>query len=87
MAAIVAPGSGTAARVVEQLGEADVAATLLEPGARPQPGVVGVLKGPLHSGLILPGADLVVITETDLTGNRVTEVVNEAAGGQAPQHR
>ncbi|MCB9441979.1 MAG: transcription-repair coupling factor [Mycolicibacterium sp.] len=77
VAAIVAPGSGTAARVVEQLGEADVAATLLEPGARPQPGVVGVLKGPLHSGLILPGADLVVITETDLTGNRVTEVAGK----------
>ena len=36
--------------------------------------MVGVLKGPLHDGLIvgaLPPA-LVIITETDLTGNRVT---------------
>ncbi|MEB3061457.1 transcription-repair coupling factor [[Mycobacterium] zoologicum] len=70
-AAIVAPGVGTARRIVEQLGESDTAATLLEPGAAPQPGVVGVLAGPLHDGLVIPGANLVVVTETDLTGNRV----------------
>ena len=38
----------------------------------PKAGVVGVLKGPLHDGVVLPGANLVIITETDLTGNRVT---------------
>jgi transcription-repair coupling factor (superfamily II helicase) len=32
--------------------------------------VVGVLKSPLRDGVVLPGANLVVITETDLTGNR-----------------
>ena len=45
---------------------------MLESGEPPKPGVVGVLKGPLHTGLIVPGAQLVVITETDLTGNRAT---------------
>ncbi|MGE2731364.1 transcription-repair coupling factor [Mycolicibacterium vaccae] len=68
--AIVTPGTGTAKRVVEQLGESDIPATLLEPGAAPTEGVVGVLQGPLHDGVVLPGANLVVITETDLTGNR-----------------
>ena len=58
--------------MVEQLAEADTPAAMLEPGAEPKPGVVGVLKGPLHDGVVLPGANLVVITETDLTGNRVT---------------
>ncbi|MBV9722765.1 MAG: transcription-repair coupling factor [Mycobacterium sp.] len=72
IAAVVAPGTGTAHRVVEQLGESDTPATMLEPGAAPRPGVVGVLKGPLHDGLIIPDASLVIITETDLTGNRVT---------------
>jgi transcription-repair coupling factor (superfamily II helicase) len=72
VAAVVAPGTGTAHRVVEQLAESDTPATMLEPGAEPKPGVVGVLKGPLHDGLVLPGAGLVIITETDLTGNRVT---------------
>lgn len=71
-AAVVAPGVGTAHRVVEQLAESDTPAMMLEPGATPKPGVVGVLQGPLHDGVVLPGAQLVVITETDLTGNRVT---------------
>ncbi|MGB3332347.1 MAG: transcription-repair coupling factor [Mycobacterium sp.] len=71
-AAVVAPGVGTARRIVEQLAESDTAATLLDAGAAPQPGVVGVLKGPLHEGLVIPGADLVVVTEADLTGNRVS---------------
>ncbi|SPM31011.1 transcription-repair coupling factor [Mycobacterium terramassiliense] len=75
-AAVVAPGTGTAHRVVERLAESETPAAMLEPGAAPKPGVVGVLKGPLHDGLIIPGdpANLVVITETDLTGNRVTAV-------------
>ena len=72
LAAVVAPGIGTAHRVVEQLGEHDTPAALLEPGQPPKPGVVGVLKGPLHTGIVIPGANLVIITETDLTGNRAT---------------
>ncbi|ORW89900.1 transcription-repair coupling factor [Mycobacterium sp. IEC1808] len=73
-AAVVAPGTGTAHRVVERLAESDTPAAMLEPGAAPKAGVVGVLKGPLHDGLIIPGdpPNLVVITETDLTGNRAT---------------
>ena len=70
IAAVVTPGTGTAHRVVEQLGEADTPAAMLEPGDAPKPGVVGVLKGPLHDGAVLPSANLVIITETDLTGNR-----------------
>ncbi|SPM35311.1 Transcription-repair coupling factor (superfamily II helicase) [Mycobacterium rhizamassiliense] len=73
-AAVVTPGTGTAHRVVERLAESDTPAAMLESGEAPKAGVVGVLKGPLHDGLIVPGdpANLVVITETDLTGNRAT---------------
>ena len=71
-AAVVTPGAGTAHRVVEQLGESDTPAAMLESGQAPTAGVVGVLQGPLHDGVILPGGNLVIITETDLTGNRVT---------------
>ena len=70
--AIVTPGTGTAHRVVEQLAESETPATMLEEGEQLKPGVVGVLKGPLHNGVVISGAQLVVITETDLTGNRVT---------------
>lgn len=72
VAAVVAPGTGTAHRVVEQLAEHDTPAAMLEAGCPPKPGVVGVLKGPLHTGIVVPGAQLVVITETDLSGNRAT---------------
>ncbi len=70
-AAIVVVGHGTAQRVLERLAEAEVPATELAPGAEPEPGVVGVLCGSLHEGLVLPGAGLVVVSEADLTGNRV----------------
>ncbi|PRC45879.1 transcription-repair coupling factor, partial [Mycobacterium sp. ITM-2017-0098] len=67
---VVTPGAGTAMRIVEQLSESDTPATILEPGSVPKEGVVGVLKGPLHDGVVIPGANLVVFSETDLTGNR-----------------
>jgi transcription-repair coupling factor (superfamily II helicase) len=73
-AAVVTPGTGTAHRVVEQLAESDTPASLLEGGAEPKQGVVGVLKGPLHDGVVIAGANLVIITETDLTGNRATSI-------------
>jgi transcription-repair coupling factor (superfamily II helicase) len=73
-AVVVTPGTGTAHRVVEQLAESDTPATMLEQGSVPRQGVVGVLKGPLHDGVVIAGANLVVITETDLTGNRATAI-------------
>ncbi|UNB54015.1 transcription-repair coupling factor [Mycolicibacterium sp. YH-1] len=74
LAVIVTPGTGTAHRVVEQLAESETAAAILESGEAPKAGVVGVLKGPLHDGAMLPGANLVVFTESDLTGNRAAAV-------------
>ncbi|OBF94040.1 transcription-repair coupling factor [Mycobacterium sp. 852014-52450_SCH5900713] len=76
-AAVVAPGAGTAHRVVERLADSDTPAAMLEPGAADTTlklGIVSVLKGPLHDGVVIPGANLVVITETDLTGSRATAV-------------
>jgi len=69
-AAVVVAGHGTAQRVLERLVEAEVSAVSGESGAQPQPGHVTVLCGLLGDGVVLPGAQLVVITETDLTGNR-----------------
>ncbi|OBH06437.1 transcription-repair coupling factor [Mycobacterium sp. E1747] len=76
-AAVVAPGAGTAHRVVERLADSDTPAAMLERDAADttlKPGIVSVLKGPLHDGVVIPGANLVVITETDLTGSRATAV-------------
>ncbi|BCN53042.1 transcription-repair-coupling factor [Prescottella equi] len=76
-AVVVVAGSGTAHRVLERLKEADVPAGELAPGAEPARGLVQVLRGSLHEGIVLPGDDaagvpgLVIVTESDLTGNRV----------------
>lgn len=71
-AVVVVTGHGTAQRILERLGEAEVPAALLAAGAAPEPGVVGVLCGSLHDGLIFDDAGLVIVAESDLTGNRVT---------------
>ena len=41
-------------------------------------------QGPLHNGLVVPGANLVVITETDLTGNRVTATDGKRLAAKRP---
>jgi transcription-repair coupling factor (superfamily II helicase) len=71
-AVLIVPGAGTAKRAVEQLHEADVAATFAEDGLTrpPKPGVVTVVRGALEDGFVAPQRALVVLTEADLTGGR-----------------
>ncbi|MGW6426419.1 transcription-repair coupling factor [Nocardia sp. NPDC055053] len=71
-AVVVVTGHGTAQRILERLADAEVPAAALAAGAVPEPGVVGVLCGSLHDGLIFDDVSLVVVAESDLTGNRVT---------------
>ncbi len=73
-AAVVVAGHGTAQRILERLAEAEVPAAELAAGAEPEPGVVGVLCASLSAGLILPDAGIVIIAESDLTGNRIAAV-------------
>jgi transcription-repair coupling factor (superfamily II helicase) len=83
-AVIVVAGHGTAQRVLERLSDAEVPAATLAAGAEPEPGVVGVLCGSLHDGIVFEDAKLVVIAESDLTGNRVTA---PAEGKKLPARR
>jgi transcription-repair coupling factor (superfamily II helicase) len=71
-AVLVVPGAGTARRAVEQLSDADVAATFAEDGLTEPPagGIVTVVRGALEEGFLAPEQALVVLTETDLTGGR-----------------
>ncbi|WP_433591786.1 transcription-repair coupling factor [Nocardia sp. CA-145437] len=71
-AVIVVAGHGTAQRILERLADAEVPAAALDAGAEPVRGLVGVLCGSLHDGMVFDDAKLVVIAESDLTGNRVT---------------
>ncbi|GMA20574.1 transcription-repair coupling factor [Arsenicicoccus piscis] len=70
---IVTEGPGLAKRLVELLGEAEVAARLMSDDAAQalEPGLVSITTGALGSGFACPGVDLVVVTEQDLTGTAV----------------
>ncbi|MPZ86150.1 MAG: transcription-repair coupling factor, partial [Actinophytocola sp.] len=71
-AVLVVPGAGTARRAVEQLADAEVAATFAEDGLTEPPpaGLVTVVQGAIEEGFGVPDRALVVLTETDLTGGR-----------------
>jgi transcription-repair coupling factor (superfamily II helicase) len=78
-AVLLLAGAGSARRAVEQLGEADIPARLADgPGGGlaepPEKGLVTVARGVLADGFRAPDLGLLVLTETDLTGNRATSV-------------
>ena len=73
-AAVVAAGKGTAQRYVERLAEAEVPARLAAPGEEPPADAVAVYHGTLRRGVVFRGAQLVVVTEADVTGARVVGV-------------
>ncbi|KZO60514.1 transcription-repair coupling factor [Dietzia cinnamea] len=76
-AAMVVPGHGTVTRILDRLSEAEVPATAAQAGSEPADGFVTVYEAVLHAGFALTGGadgasgDLVVVSETDLTGNRL----------------
>jgi transcription-repair coupling factor (superfamily II helicase) len=70
--AVITEGHGLAKRVVEMLGEADLAVTLVEDLATPPAeSVAAVGTGGLGRGFIAPALKLAVLTENDLTGGQI----------------
>jgi transcription-repair coupling factor (superfamily II helicase) len=66
---LVAEGKGTAQRMVQMLGEADIPAKLVEDlTAQPEPQVVTVSTGELRTGLLIDKIKLAVYTTGDLSG-------------------
>ncbi|QNE90609.1 transcription-repair coupling factor [Corynebacterium incognita] len=82
-AAFIAPNQGAIKRMVERFAEQGIRAKVATPAWEPSPGEVTLYQALSHAGLVFPkvrklkDADalpLVVITETDLTGNRVSDI-------------
>ena len=85
-AAFIAPAEGAIKRMVERFREQGIPTNVATPGWQPSPGEVTLYQALSHAGLVFPqvrmsspevgGSDLplVVITETDLTGNRVGDI-------------
>lgn len=83
-AAFIAPAAGAIKRMVERFAEQGIPTKVATPGWEPTPGEVTLYQAMSHAGLIFPrvrkhrdaaSMPLVVITETDLTGNRVGDIV------------
>ncbi|WP_037076228.1 transcription-repair coupling factor [Pseudonocardia spinosispora] len=71
-AVLLLAGAGTAQRAMEQLAEAEVPAKRAQGSDfEPEKGVVTVAQGVLTDGFYAPALGLLVLTEADLTGNRV----------------
>ncbi len=82
-AAFIAPAQGAIKRMQQRFAEQGIPAKVATPGWEPSVGEVTLYQALSHAGLIFPkvrkkaGSEalpLVVITETDLTGNRVGDI-------------
>ncbi|MDO4927558.1 MAG: transcription-repair coupling factor [Corynebacterium sp.] len=80
--AFIAPAAGTIERMAQRFREERISAVIAEPGQQPQAGVVMCYQALSYSGLVFQlrdpsngaGMPLVVLTETDITGNRVGDI-------------
>lgn len=84
-AAFVAPAKGAVDRMAERLREHGVSARVATPGLEPVEGAVTLYQALSHAGLVFGGPNLVVVTETDVTGNRVGDIAG--AKRRAPRRR
>src|SRR5699024_3085234 len=82
-AAFIAPAQGAIKRMVDRFADKGVPTKVATPGWQPSPGEVTLYQALSHAGLVFPqvrkhtDADalpLVVVTEADLTGNRVGDI-------------
>ena len=84
-AAFVAPAKGTIERTAERLREHGISARIATPGLEPVDGAVTLYQALSHGGIVFGGPNLVVVTETDVTGNRVGDI--GAAKRRSPKRR
>ncbi|MDO5076390.1 transcription-repair coupling factor [Corynebacterium sp.] len=82
-AAFIAPAAGAIKRMVDRFAEQGIPTKVATPGWEPSPGEVTLYQAMSHAGLVFPkvrkhrdaqALPLIVITETDLTGNRVGDI-------------
>jgi len=68
---LLAEGHGSVQRLVEELADAGVPVRSLDALPEPpEPGIVAVTQGRLLHGFVVDDADLTVLTETDIVGQR-----------------
>ena len=73
-AAFVAPTEAVIKRMAERFREHGIPAKIATAGWEPSTGEITLYQALSHAGLSLPRLPLVIISETDLTGNRVGDI-------------
>ncbi|GAB2505260.1 Transcription-repair-coupling factor [Corynebacterium atrinae] len=95
-AAFIAPAQGAIKRMVDRFAEQGIPARVATPGWEPSPGEVTLYQAFSHAGVVFPkvrkhrdaeALPLVVITETDLTGNRVGDIAGAKRRPARRRHR
>lgn len=95
-AAFIAPAPGAIRRMVDRFAEAGVPTRVATPGWEPSPGEVTLYQALSHAGVVFDkvrkhrdaaALPLVVITETDLTGNRVGDIAGAKRRPARRRHR
>ncbi|WP_181997000.1 transcription-repair coupling factor [Corynebacterium diphtheriae] len=95
-AAFIAPAQGAIKRMVERFKEQGIPTKVATPGWQPTLGEVTLYQAMSHAGLVFakvrkqpgkPALPLVVITETDLTGNRVGDIAGAKRRPAKRRHR
>ena len=65
---VTAAGAGSAQRIAERLGEEEVPARVVSTAAEAAPGTVAIVSGIAGAGFAIPPADILVVSEQELTG-------------------
>ncbi|MCQ9352649.1 transcription-repair coupling factor [Corynebacterium sp. 153RC1] len=98
-AAYIAPAAGAIKRMQQRFAEKGIATRVATPGWEPSPGEVTLYQALSHAGLVFPkvrkhgnapagqALPLVVVTETDLTGNRVGDIAGAKRRKAKKRHR
>ncbi len=95
-AAYIAPAQGAINRMSSRFSEHGIPNVIATSGQEPQPGTITLYQALSHAGLIFPkvrkpkggaGLPLVVITETDVTGNRVGDIAGAKRRKAKRRHR
>src|SRR5699024_5237552 len=95
-AAFIAPAQGAIKRMVERFAEKGIPTKVATPGWQPSPGEVTLYQALSHAGVVFDkvrkhrdaaALPLVVITETDLTGNRVGDIADAKRRPARRRHR
>ncbi|WKD59578.1 transcription-repair coupling factor [Corynebacterium caspium] len=72
IAAYITPTAGAVKRMTKRFAEQGIRAHVATPGWQARSGEVTIYQALSHAGLVFK--NVVVVTETDLTGNRVTDI-------------